>query len=461
MVKIGKDDLPKPIKLKDSLGPSFILLGLALGSGELIMWPYLTSQYGLGLIWGGLLGITLQFFLNTEIMRYSLARGESVFVGWRRWGKSIPWWFIVSTTIPWALPGFSSAAASIANYLVPALPERTVAIGLLLLTGIIISSGKTLYKTMETFQKTLIYLGVPFILILTLLLARSTDWSTMFSGLVGLSGEGWRWFPPGIALGAFLGAFAYSGAGGNLGLAQSYYIKEKGFGMGIHFPKIKALLSGKLESARLDGRLFKETASNLGRWGKWWSLVVTEHLIVFFGLGLLTILFLAVLANATSRGASAEGLSFLFLQGQTISSMTAPILGTLFLVVAGLFLFATQLGVLESATRITAENVLLLRHESGDKVNSGKAFYLILWFEILVGITLLLTGFHEPRFLLTLGAILNAAAMMVAFPLILFLNRRHLPQRIRPGFFRQLMLVVGFAFFVYFVYQTLLGALGF
>jgi len=74
------NQLPEPITLRKSIGPSIILLGLALGSGELIMWPYLVSQYGLGIIWGGLAGITFQYFLNTEIMRYTLARGESVFV---------------------------------------------------------------------------------------------------------------------------------------------------------------------------------------------------------------------------------------------------------------------------------------------------------------------------------------------------------------------------------------------
>ena len=65
-------NLPKVPKLGKIIGPSFILLGLALGSGELIMWPYLTSQYGLGILWGAVLGISIQFLLNTEIMRYSL-----------------------------------------------------------------------------------------------------------------------------------------------------------------------------------------------------------------------------------------------------------------------------------------------------------------------------------------------------------------------------------------------------
>lgn len=119
MAKNKPDQLPEPITLKQSIGPSFILLGLALGSGELIMWPYLVSLYGLGIIWGGLVGITFQYFLNTEIMRYTLAWGESVFVGWRRWGKLIPAWFVFSTVIPWALPGFVSASATMLNHVFP------------------------------------------------------------------------------------------------------------------------------------------------------------------------------------------------------------------------------------------------------------------------------------------------------------------------------------------------------
>ena len=80
-------NLPTPPKLIHIIGPSFILLGLALGSGELIMWPYLSAVWGLGLLWGGFLGITFQYVLNLEIMRYSLAWGESVFVGFRKLSK--------------------------------------------------------------------------------------------------------------------------------------------------------------------------------------------------------------------------------------------------------------------------------------------------------------------------------------------------------------------------------------
>jgi hypothetical protein len=444
-------ELPEPITLRQSIGPSIILLGLSLGSGELIMWPYLISQYGLGIIWGGLVGITFQYFLNTEVMRYTLAWGESVFVGWRRWGRWIPLWFVVSTVIPWALPGFVTASASMLNHVFPALDIRYTSVFLILATGLIISSGKTLYKTMERVQFTLLALGLPAILLLTLYLARTPDWLGLFSGLVG-RGFGYQWFPKGIALGAFLGAFAYSGAGGNLNLSQSSYIKEKGFGMGKYGTKITSLLAGGVP-ARLDGRLFTLSGSNLSRWQRWWRLTLAEHGLVFWGIGLTTILLLSVLSAATTRlggHPSSEGLIFFFHEASVIGQTTYPFVGSLFVLVGALMLFTTQLGILESASRIIAENLLLLKYQVKDEVNASQMFYRVLWGELLFSTIFLFFGLVEPRTILTLGALLNAAAMMVAFVLILLLNR-HLPRVLQPPFLRQLVLVIASTFFLYFL----------
>jgi hypothetical protein len=449
------DQLPEPITLRKSIGPSIILLGLSLGSGELIMWPYLVSQYGLGIIWGGLVGITFQYFLNTEIMRYTLAWGESVFVGWRRWGKIIPAWFVFSTVIPWALPGFVLTSATMLNHVFPFLPLRTTAVLLILLTGLIISSGKTLYKTMEFVQKSLLSIGVPFVAILTIYMARGSDWGALLSGLVGY-GDSYRFLPEGIAIGAFLGALAYSGGGGNLNLSQSYYIKEKGMGMGKYGTGIKTLLTSP-SSHRLDGRLFALTAANLSRWARWWRLVCTEHALVFWGIGLFTILMLGTLSMATAHGISSSGgLDFFFKQAQMIGLATHPLVGTFFVLVGSLMLFTTQLGVLESASRVISENLLLLKYRHDEEVNASKMFYLVLWTELAFSAIYLYLGASEPRALLTTAAVLNAAAMMVAFILILLLNRQ-LPQIIRPTWARQFILVFAACFFLYFLF--ILGGL--
>src|SRR3989344_5252448 len=110
-------ELPKPPRFTKMIGPSFILLGLGLGSGELILWPYLSANWGLGIIWGAVVGITLQFFINMEVERYTLATGESVFVGLTRiFRKFSPLWFILTTFIPWIWPGLIASSAQLLAY---------------------------------------------------------------------------------------------------------------------------------------------------------------------------------------------------------------------------------------------------------------------------------------------------------------------------------------------------------
>ncbi len=456
--------LPQPPHLLGMLGPSFILLGLALGSGELILWPYLTAQYGLGLLWGALLGISFQYILNTEVMRYSLARGESVFLGFRRLSALIPVWYIISTFIPWSIPGFSSASGQIfATGLAAAtgLSVETLvgplSLALLVLAGVILSVGTTLYRTMEVFQRTIIMIGLPFIIVLVALLATPGDVGVSIAGLLG-AGEGWWFFPSGVSLVAFMGAFAYSGAGGNLNLAQSYYVKEKGFGMGAYAAKISALFAGKAQPVSLEGRLFDDTPLNRKRWNQWWKLVSIEHGIVFFGLGLLSICLLAILAYATVYGHDVElheGLSFLFTEAKFIGDMTHPLVEKIFLAMAAAMLFSTQLGVLESSSRITSENLLLLGYRKGKPVNLSGSFYAVVWGQILLGALVYFLGWREPRELLTIAAVLNGAAMMVSFPLIYWLNRSTLPVYARPGKIRAVVLLLATAFFASFLWMTL------
>jgi hypothetical protein len=444
-------DLPRPISIWKSIGPSFILLGLAMGSGELILWPYLAAHWGLGLLWGALLGISFQFVLNTEVMRYTLAWGESVFVGFRKISILLPVWFILSTFIPWSLPGLSSASAEILHTLVPQLSSKFLSIGLLLLTGLLISSGSSVYKTMETIQKTTIMVGLPFVFILAMLVTNQQDWIEAAWGIIG-RGDGWWFFPQGVGITAFLGAFAYSGAGGNLNLAQSYYIKEKGFGMGAHSPKLASLFSHKTQTIELFGQRFTDTKINFVRWQGWWRLVTREHFLIFWLLGFTSIVTLAVLAKSTVLDSNvAEGIDFLFVEAKTIGNILHPIFGVGFLITAALLLFTTQVGILESSSRIISENVLLLLHKKEHKLNLSRAFYYALWGQIGLGILIYALGVQEPRFLITLGATLNALAMMAAFVLVGYLNKKTMLPNYQTPLSRKMVMLVAICFFGYFL----------
>src|SRR3989304_7858645 len=162
--------MPQAPRFRQLLGPSFILLGLGLGSGEIILWPYLTSNFGMGIIWGAVLGITLQFFINMEIERYSLVKGESIFVGFARKFRSLPYWFILSTFFAWIWPGIIAASAKLLGAVFGVGDTKFIAILLLILIGAILTLGPILYKTVEKIAIFLIAFGVPGIFVLTLFL---------------------------------------------------------------------------------------------------------------------------------------------------------------------------------------------------------------------------------------------------------------------------------------------------
>src|SRR3989339_221547 len=285
---------PKALPIKKLFGPSFLILALGLGSGEIILWPYLASNYGLGIAWGALLGTTFQYFINMEIERYALVKGESVFVGLARIFKFAPYWFIFSTFIGFGLPGIIAASAEVIASLFGFSDFKYLAIVLLIIIGLIISSGKTVYGLMEKITMTILLIGVPFIFILALTFGGAESWLNLLKGLIG-RGDNYNFLPAGISLATFLAAFAYSGAGGNLNLTQSIYIKEKGYGMGKYAQKIAGLFRSKKENLiKLAGEQFELTEENISRFKVWWKRINTEHLLVFWLLGFVAMCLLMI-----------------------------------------------------------------------------------------------------------------------------------------------------------------------
>ena len=430
------------------LGPSFIILGLGLGSGEIILWPYLVSNFALGIIWGAVLGITFQFFINMEIERYALIRGESVFVGFARMAKFLPYWFIFSTFIGFGWPGIIAAASRIFGQVFNIQSYEYLAIAFLILIGAILTLGPILYKTVERFQKTVILVGVPSLLIITSAIATKSDYAALAKGVVGI-GEGYFLLPTGISLLTFLGAFAFSGAGGNLNLSQSFYIKEKGYGMGKYAGKIQSLLTGKVEEVELEGTTFDPDGHSIDNFKKWWKIINIEHFLVFLVTGMISILLLALLAYATTFGSpgNTPSIDFIVNEANAIGASLFPLAGTIFLLLTGTMLFATQFAVMDSTSRIISENIILTKPQSFSTRAIPKAYYITLWTQIAFGICVFLLGFRDPRSLVTLAAVINAFAMFIHIGLTFLLNIRNLPKVLAPSPVRRILIVGIFLFF--------------
>ncbi|MFH0857340.1 MAG: Nramp family divalent metal transporter [Candidatus Magasanikbacteria bacterium] len=454
---------PKPISLKKLIGPSFIILALGLGSGEVILWPYMASNYGLGIAWGALLGITFQYFMNMEIERYALIKGESVFVGLHKIFKYGVYWFILSTFLGFGLPGIIAASAQIFSSVLGIENFKSVAILFLLLIGVILSSGKTVYGMMEHITKTIILFGVPFVFVLAVILAGKADWGMLLQGMIG-KGQGFWFLPQGISIATFLAAFAYSGAGGNLNLTQSIYIKEKGYGMGKYSQKIAGLFAEHDgQKIKLSGEKFEMNTENKENFRGWWRKVSIEHLIVFWFISLLSMMMLMLLSYATTYGhpGNAEGINFVIREGAIIGEQFFPIIGTLFLVVVSIMLFQTQLGVMDSTSRIMAENFALKRLEKKGRttVDLSKIYFAFVWAQIAFGIILFLFNFYEPKTLIVLGAVINAFAMFVHVGLVFWLNHKELPKEFRPRLWRKIIMGIIFLFFGFFSVLVLLDKL--
>ncbi|NCN99628.1 hypothetical protein GW920_00665 [Candidatus Falkowbacteria bacterium] len=454
---------PPAPRLRKILGPSFIILALGLGSGEVILWPYISANYGLGMAWGALAGITFQFFINMEIERYALVKGESVFVGLGRLFRWPAYWFIISTFIGFGLPGIVAAAAQVLASIFGWADFKWLAIVMLILVGLILTSGRTVYGLMEKITKIILLVGVPLIFILALILSTPESWLSLGAGLIG-RGEGFWFLAPGMALATFMAAFAYSGAGGNLNLTQSIYIKEKGYGMGKYAQKISSLFAhrGEVQEVKMTGEDFEINEENISHFRSWWKTINLEHLLVFWFLGSVSMLLLMLLSYSTVFGlaGNASGINFVIGEGGAIAHRLWPLAGPIFLVIVSILLFQTQLGVMDSTSRIMAENAAILKlKKSGkgnlsmagaQKINLSRIYYIFLWTQIAFGVSLFLLNIYEPKSLIVLGALINAVAMLVHVILVTILNRRSLAPVFRPGRTRRFILYFIILFFSFF-----------
>ena len=113
----------------------FIAIGLALGSGEFVFWPYITYRSGFVFFWACLLGVITQYFINLEIERWTLATGESAITGFCRLSR---WWapvMLLLNILPWIWPGWATGAGKLLSWLV-LLASRLVAPVLALAAGV-------------------------------------------------------------------------------------------------------------------------------------------------------------------------------------------------------------------------------------------------------------------------------------------------------------------------------------
>lgn len=423
-------DLPEPRRLRNYMGASVIITATALGSGELILWPYITSQVGLGLAWLMILGITLQYFLNMEIERYTLFTGETAVTGFSRlW---LPWGviFVLGAVLPNTWPGWATSGATVFTFTF-GLSESAVPVVstiFLLSIGLAVSVSPVIYKTLERAEGFMVALVLVFVVGAVFVVTEGSAWA----GILTQAPAGAAGLPDAIGeLGAasLFGAVVFAGAGGANNLVQSNYIRDKGMGMGQHIPNIVSPITGNEVAVPGLGFTVPPTDENRRRWRQWWKIANQEQLITFWFVGTLLLVTLSVIVYSTIGVQEDVGtdLAFIQEQGDAFAATVGPWFKTLFYIAGFLMLFSTNVGVVDYVSRLTGDSLKVSFLRDSQFWSESKLYLTATWFMIIIGSGIIWTGI-EPVILLVVAAAGGGFVMAMYSVLLIALNRRTLPE---------------------------------
>jgi hypothetical protein len=435
------------------VGPGVVGAGVALGSGEFILWPYIASQVGLVLLWAAILGVITQFFLNMEIERYTLATGETALAGFNRLGRHWGLVFVVMVCFANLWPGWAMGSASLVTYMIGG-NARAIAIVSLLVIGCALTLSPVVYIALER----LIFVKVAAVLMLMIIAFTvaidGRTWAALPGALASVGTV-----PTGIGFALLLGAVAFAGAGGGQNLVQSNWIRDKGFGMGQFVPRLVSPVTGVEQAASASERyIFPQDAKNLERWRRWWRFANVEHALTFAVVTIATIILTSMLAFSTLFGTPGlpDSIAFLNIEGQRLQAAVGNWFGVLFWAIGALSLFGTAMGILDYTSRLTAD-VLKNAYLRRSRISENQLYFWIVWTLALSGSAILLLGLDQPLVLLVISASVGGFMMFVYSFLLILLNRRELPKPIAITPFRIAVLLWSTAFFGYLSALTIKG----
>ena len=444
-------DLPDPKGLRTYMGASVIILATALGSGELILWPYITTQIGLGLVWLSVLGITVQFFLNMEIERYTLVTGETAVTGFSRMWVGWSVIFALGAILPNTIPGWASSGAELFTFIFGlgegALP--IVATIFLVSIALSVTLSPVVYQLLEKVQAVLVVIILAFI---ALAIFIATDLSA-WTGVVTEAPQGIANLPTywqEIGAISILAAVSFAGAGGANNLCQSNYVRDKGMGMGIHIPNIVSPITGEEVAAPSIGYMPPDTEENRRRFKGWWKVANQEHLITFWFLGALLLVSLCVLVFS-SIGVQeniGEDLAFVEDWAAAMGERIAPWFSTFFLIAGFVMLLSTNIGIMDYVGRITGDSLKVTVLRNSEFWSESKIYATVVWIMAIGGSILVWTGI-EPIALLILSASGGFFVMAAYSTLLNFINRRYLPEWARLKGWRSPIMVFVAVFYVF------------
>ncbi len=472
-------DLPEPPSFLRMLGPSIILAGLALGSGEFVLWPYITYKSQFVFFWACLLGAATQYFLNMEIARWSLATGETAIGGFIRMNRHFAWLFLLLNVIPWMIPAWAKGAAQILSWMIwapemgaagpQAVYATELAIGGMVFCGLVLTAGPVIYETIERVQMVLVSLVILLVIGLAVWLLKDRPDAIAAQVTTTMTLGAPNFLPAldsDLTTATLLGALAFAGAGGTMNLGQSNYIRDKGYGMGQFIGRITSPLTGQDEAITEVGYHFPDTDENRRRWKAWWRAASIEHFISFFLTCVVCLILLSLISyvlfydangeSAAGMGSYGNDMGFIWGQAEGLSKLLGPTAKILFLVMGAAILLTTEFGVLDACSRISTDIVKVAWLRESPRWSESRLYFVFLWGTILFGSVILLAanwGFDVGAMsLFKLTAAMNGGVMFIYSGALLYMNTRRLPEAVRMSRARMGVMIWSILFFGFFAF---------
>jgi hypothetical protein len=444
------DEVPRVPRLRHVIGPSVIAAGMGIGAGELLLWPNLVAVNGYSIWWLFLVGVLTQYGVLVEIERWTICTGESIFAGMARLDRRAcwPWAFLAATLASFFWPGWASQSAEFTRKVLlaaggPDLPWQPIALAMMLLIWCALSFSKVVYNVLERAELLLVLIFIPLLgLALCVVGLPLSDAVALARGAVAIGSA-----PAGLLAGdrfpTLVIAVAYAGTGGALLLAQSLWIRDKGFGMAAYQGRITGALGGN-ERISATGYVFDVDRSprSLARIRGWLRVARRELLLTFVLLTVLCVVITTLLAGVTlgGRDASLGGdLSRMIdLQAEALARAGGRWLEVSFLLAGVLALFSTQLGIVDTVTRVIGTIVYERIGRRTGFWSPRRLFLLTLNVLVAASVAIIAASWKggrgldalQPDFLVLVAGPFTITSMYIFTLVIGYMNAQRLPSRL-------------------------------
>jgi Mn2+/Fe2+ NRAMP family transporter len=470
---LRENDLPKREKSFWKMsGPGAVMIGLSIGSGEMILWPWITAKFGADMVWAAALGVFIQLWLNFEIGRWAVATGESMFTGYARLSKIPVYYFMTILAILALLPAWARTTGLAMRMMIfgqdgPGADWMWTLLVFAIVFAVLFGP-KRIYTAIERVTGVLVAIIVVGMIVVAVRIGTFADVAEMSKGLLKV---GQIRLDDELTPLRLFGAVVFAGAGGFGNLYYAYYLRDKGIGMGAHIAALTSPLRGGAagEHGASTGFVPRDSEENRRRFRDWFKWVVLDQSIYFWLLNTFTMFLFMFGAFVVlyPQGIVPSQDDFLWDLSLVLQSTMGTWGRPLFLMIAMAAMLSTQLAASDGGYRLWTDLLHTnFRFARRWAANQWYLFLALTLMTISTFSTWVLETFPEVSALdfFFYNAVLNGFAMAVYVPLILVLNFKYLPPSMRPKPLNVVMVLVGAAtygsFAIYTLFDKITGFFG-